>query len=310
MTMPDMTNEIPLSYTNFCPEREAVHAMRFHWDRRHERDWTVRDHWHLALVEEGAVRWEAGGQEPCLLETGWARVVPPGIPHRVATSGPGGTVEVYLLFTAALVADLAACLGPERPRRFPWRGGARPQLIGLDAQAVHEVTGLGERLSMHPPSRHEAIEALCLVLRLGDQVGPSPYADLPPWLRNAVIQLRSSRYLVDGVAALARLAGRSLDHVNRCIRRHRGITATRLVNDLRMELAAARLRLTSDPVAEVAAHVGLGDLGHFYRLFHRAHGTTPAGYRREQAGSNPPGRSSPAPSHAVASRRDQARRIT
>ena len=71
-----------------------------------------------------------------------------------------------------------------------------------------------------------------------------------------------------------------MDYVNRVIRRHRGCTATDLLNDLRMELAGARLRHTSDNVQAIAESVGFSNMGHFYKLFTARYRMKPHAYRQ------------------------------
>ncbi len=278
--MPDADSAEVLAFRSFCRADDPVHAMRYHWEQRHELGWRVRDHHHLALVEEGEVVFEGGDAPACTLCPGRCRLVPPGIPHRIRTRSVGGAVEVYLLFTTELVERVRRLLGSALPAGFPWDPGAPVRVLDLDAASEQDAVALCNRLCMHPPRLPDAVEALCAVLRLGRCDPPSPYADLPPWLCQALIQLRAPARLAGGVATLARLAGRSPDHVNRTVRRHRGVTATTLVNDLRLEMAAARLRLSSDSVAAVAENVGLADPGHFHRLFKRVYGMTPRTYRQ------------------------------
>ena len=58
------------------------------------------------------------------------------------------------------------------------------------------------------------------------------------------------------------------------------------------EWAASALRMENRPIAEIAAACGLGNLGHFYALFHHAFAMTPRDYRLRARRSLPqlPGR--------------------
>jgi AraC family cel operon transcriptional repressor len=67
--------------------------------------------------------------------------------------------------------------------------------------------------------------------------------------------------------------------VNRTVRRCGGQTATDVVNGLRLERAALRLRMTTDGILDVALDCGFGNLGHFYRCFRGRFGMTPKAYR-------------------------------
>jgi transcriptional regulator GlxA family with amidase domain len=87
------------------------------------------------------------------------------------------------------------------------------------------------------------------------------------------------RWLPGGVPALARLVGRGVDHLNRVVRAGQGRTATELVTAMRLDWAASALRMGDRPIADIAADVGLANLGHFYRCFRARFGATPRRYR-------------------------------
>jgi AraC-like DNA-binding protein len=81
------------------------------------------------------------------------------------------------------------------------------------------------------------------------------------------------------VRALARAANLSPAHFSREFRRAFGETPHRYLLTRRLERAAALLRNTDRPVAEICFAVGLRSLGSFTTSFGRAYGTTPAAYR-------------------------------
>jgi AraC family cel operon transcriptional repressor len=104
---------------------------------------------------------------------------------------------------------------------------------------------------------------------------------LPGWFDEAMMKLAGSPELLHGgVPALAKVAGYSREHVNRVARKATGLTATDLINSVRLERAAALLRMSSKSLLDIAGECGLPNVGHFYRLFHRRFGTTPHRYRQ------------------------------
>jgi AraC family transcriptional regulator, dual regulator of chb operon len=104
----------------------------------------------------------------------------------------------------------------------------------------------------------------------------------PSWLREACTEIGADRNFAGGMPALARLAGRSPEHVAREFRRHLNRTPTDVINDARMSYAADRLATSDEEIVTIALDCGLENLGHFYRLFHARYGSTPRLYRLRQ----------------------------
>lgn len=82
-----------------------------------------------------------------------------------------------------------------------------------------------------------------------------------------------------GVADMARAAGLSRAHFSREFRRAFGESPHVYLLTRRLERAAAMLRLTDHPIADVCFAVGLHSIGSFTTSFHRMFGKSPAAYR-------------------------------
>lgn len=266
-------------YASFCSARAPCHSMRYHWPPSHAVGWCVRDHWQVSLVEAGQAQFHVvddhGTERQRLLEPGDCRIVPARRVHRIEAWDADGVTESHLFFPTTIVAGVAELLAEDRPRFFPWRTSGMPRHWRLQPIAAQRFIDLVDDSSMRHLQRHDAIMALCRCLQLRQQAPPSPYADLPAWLRHGLIRLRQPTALQEGVHALVHLTGRSRDHINRVVRRHRGCTSTELINQLRVEMAAAHLRLTDRSIADIAELVGLPDPSHFYKTFRRLQGCTP-----------------------------------
>ena len=104
----------------------------------------------------------------------------------------------------------------------------------------------------------------------------------PGWLREVCTAITLNRNFAGGMPALARLAGRSPEHIAREFRRHLNRTPTDVINDARLSHAADRLATTDDDIVTIALDCGLENLGYFYRLFRARHGCTPRAYRLRQ----------------------------
>jgi AraC family cel operon transcriptional repressor len=91
--------------------------------------------------------------------------------------------------------------------------------------------------------------------------------------------LEIEQHFVLGTRGLARLAGRSPEHLTRELRARLGITATDAVNEARLEHAAVQLRATTRKIVDISLECGFQGLGHFYRTFRKQFGATPSVYR-------------------------------
>lgn len=93
-----------------------------------------------------------------------------------------------------------------------------------------------------------------------------------------------------GVDDMARAAGLSRAHFSRCFKAAFGEPPRAYLLTRRLERAAALLRTTDRPIADVCLSVGLQSLGSFTTSFSRTFGMSPAAYRAAHP---------PASAHAV-----------
>jgi len=198
-------------------------------------------------------------------------------PDDIHASTPDSTdfTIVNLTFLPASVGELALRHGD----MWPWRSGALPLHIHLPPRRMERLHAWAADLATRRASRLD-LEAFLLDLARMLAEGGGGADPLPRWLREALEALREPAQLAGGTVALARLAGRDPAHVNRVLRRCLGRTATDLVTELRLDRAAAELRLSDQPVADIAGLVGLANLSHFYERFRARFGVTPARYRQ------------------------------
>lgn len=164
------------------------------------------------------------------------------------------------------------------PADWAWSTGGLPVTHRLDSVRLQRLTEMTSVLVSGPAGRLQ-LERFLLEL-LCDLVGRQPGNSLPVWLTEAITRLADDPIaLAEGVVGLADLAGRSREHVNRVIQAGTGQTATELINRLRLNRAAALLRMTDRPIASVASECGFPSLSHFYRLFNERFKATPRRYR-------------------------------
>ena len=123
-----------------------------------------------------------------------------------------------------------------------------------------------------------AIQGLCLEL-LSSATREFDRGDGGSGIKRVEDYLRAHFRDCPSLDRLAAVADVHPAHLTRAFRRRHGTAPAQFVRGLRLEWAAARLRDTRRPIAEIAQLAGFSDQSHFTRLFRRAMGMTPSRYR-------------------------------
>jgi len=119
---------------------------------------------------------------------------------------------------------------------------------------------------------------------------PSSRPGIPPWISQLCDEIRRNPPMEGGPREIARMAGRSHEHLSREFRRYLGRTPTEILNEERMAQAAHMLLMTDKKIIDIALDCGLSNLGHFYKLFHAQFDQTPHDFRTGQRQTGTPGR--------------------
>jgi AraC-like DNA-binding protein len=159
----------------------------------------------------------------------------------------------------------------------PWDTGSGKKVDGLNPFDLGRIHEIGATLARVPPTRLH-LDRMLIEVFAGVEAPAG--IELPSWLREALSEWqRSPDAMAAGVGGLAALAGRSREHVSRVVRQATGQRTIDVLNRLRLDTAAAQLRMTDRPIALIAIDVGLTNLSNFYRIFGATFGTTPRRYR-------------------------------
>jgi AraC family cel operon transcriptional repressor len=110
-----------------------------------------------------------------------------------------------------------------------------------------------------------------------------PWRACPPWLQEAVRAMRQPENMSEGIPAFLKYCRRSPAHVARMLKKHTGMTPSDVVNQARLEYAAARLQDPGSKIQNIALDCGFNSLSYFYRVFHRRYGLTPRHYRQQHS---------------------------
>lgn len=251
---------------------EWIQVVRVHYRAGDSYDLHDHDFAEAFWIEQGTARHTIGGQTQ-VLEPGTLVLMRPRDAHAYDTAG--GFVMVNVTFRRELLDELRRRYGDE-VEPWPWGDALLPTIVRLGGPAVERLQEAAEALA-DDRSRLAAEGFLIDLLRLVK--GARRPAGLPPWLERALDQLREEERLAAGPAEFVRLCGRTPAHVNRAVRAAFGTTATELVNRLRLEHAARRLRLGDAAIVDIATACGFASLAHFYRAFGARFGATPRDFR-------------------------------
>ncbi|SFJ86337.1 AraC-like ligand binding domain-containing protein [Paenibacillus sp. UNC496MF] len=146
-----------------------------------------------------------------------------------------------------------------------------------------------KELAAREPGYKQAIllQLQTLLLRLNRKITPGAAnapsnGSRPGWLQNALNEIDGRLGEEIGLASLASRASVSPSYFSRMFKQHTGMNVTEYVIAKRIMHAKELLADTDRTVAEIAAACGFESLPHFYRIFKKIAGDTPAHYKRLQ----------------------------
>lgn len=244
-----------------------------------DRGTDVHDHEYAEFVwiEQGVAEHQINGRRE-ILHAHDFRCLRPHDVHLARASEDADCTLINISFELKPLDLFAERYGSDWmwPAEGPPRGGTLTPTMRERLSAWLEI------LSAPSPRRLDLESFLLDLMRmLSSGAGGARATNLPAWLAHALESFAEPRHLHGGVPELARMCGRSQEHLNRTVRLCQGRRATDLVNAFRMDWVASQLHASERSIEDLAAECGLANLAHFYRLFKSAYGTTPAAWRKE-----------------------------
>ena len=118
------------------------------------------------------------------------------------------------------------------------------------------------------------IMAGCLARTLHDVV--------PDWLKNPMKHMLEIENAREGVPAMLRLTNLSHSQLCRLIKKYYSQTPQQYIRNIRLNMAMNLLESTKDDMEEIAERVGYDSYSHFYLLFKKQFGISPADARRNR----------------------------
>jgi AraC family cel operon transcriptional repressor len=104
---------------------------------------------------------------------------------------------------------------------------------------------------------------------------------IPEWLNLLCSEMKKDKNMIRGLPVLKKKANCSYEHLCRAFKKHLNQTPTEFINANRLDSAAAMLSGTDEKINSVALDCGFENLSHFYHLFRKKYGMSPAKYRNE-----------------------------
>jgi len=219
-------------------------------------------------------------------------------PRRVIVTAAGETRSWFLagqhlraslaFFEASMVDGLAA--SASTTRIFPFMTAARAARAFTaeprDFERLVDLVGaMREELRAPRPDSAELLRAQLhhLLALLQRHCGDAPgERDAARAIAQRYVELVEARFAeVPTVAEYARAMRVSPRHLNACVRRATGRTASAVIHD-RLVLEAQRRLLRCDAaVSRIADELGFSDASYFVRFFRQRTGCSPAAFRRE-----------------------------
>lgn len=270
---------MPMQWKKTVLPGEAYHIARCTMRGRMPRAVHTHDFAEVFWVEKGEGIHEINGQR-LPLKPGMLVAIRPKDRHRFCGSAEGYTI-VNVAFPADTLDFLRARYYPGG-KSFLWTTAPLPFQTTVSASQQRWLRDWAAHLGSAPRVRLELerflLELLHELVATGQSADSTP--SLPGWLAQALVKICEPQHFVLGTPQFAKLAGRTPQHVNAVLKATRGLTATEVVNQARLDYAAAQLRMSNKKIIEICLDCGLQNLGHFHRLFRKQFGTTPRLYRQ------------------------------
>lgn len=116
----------------------------------------------------------------------------------------------------------------------------------------------------------------CLLLLYSQQAYEE---SVPEWLEQACLRMRQNQNYLDGLEKFIEIAGKSQEHLTRCMKKYYHVTPTEYINQIRLEQTTILLETTDDSILDIMLECGFNNVSHFNQLFKKNYGLTPSRYR-------------------------------
>lgn len=107
----------------------------------------------------------------------------------------------------------------------------------------------------------------------------TPHLDEPSWLTHLILEMQQPEHFTAGSERMIELSKHSREHVARSLQKHRGITVSEFLNDLKINYASNLLIHTNSPILDICYTCGFQSSSNFYKAFSQKYTLTPMEFR-------------------------------
>lgn len=105
--------------------------------------------------------------------------------------------------------------------------------------------------------------------------------NLPLWLDTLIIEMQLRENFTAGLPKMLELTCKTQEHLCRELKRYFKKTPTAIINEFRLNYSKNLLQNTDTSITDICFDSGFENLSHFYHLFKKQFGTSPASFRKK-----------------------------
>ena len=162
---------------------------------------------------------------------------------------------------------------------FFWSKAELPFSIQLGVDQLSELSAITDRLISLPRHILELDYIMIYIFRLAN-ANKGEQMHIPHWLAYALENYNTPDDFKAGIQGFVSLTNRSVDHVNRVLKKHLKQTLTETVVNAKLQYTTQQLIMTNSSIKSICFDCGFDSVSYFYRLFKKYIGCTPVEYRR------------------------------
>jgi len=161
-----------------------------------------------------------------------------------------------------------------------WTKSNLPFSIQLDTNQINELSAIADRIISLPHNKLELDFIMIHIFRLV-HILEVEQSQIPHWLAYAIENYNTPEKFKKGIRGFVELTERSVDHVNRVLKKKLKQTLTETVTKARLLYASQQLTMTNSSIKSICFECGFDSVSYFYRLFKKYSGCTPLEYQKK-----------------------------